>query len=99
MATDLADGLEHSDGMFEITDVKYRNNKFNVCIMANTVDGRLATSFTESTFFCSSLERKGTVSPGKGGIQIHFNVKLQDDDRALRFLQASDLWPYRDRDG
>lgn len=56
--TDLADCLEHSDGMFEITDMKYRNNKFNVCIMANTIDRRLSTSFTESTLFCSSLERK-----------------------------------------
>jgi hypothetical protein len=29
---DLADCLEHSNGMFEITDMKYRDNKFDVCI-------------------------------------------------------------------
>ena len=57
-ATDLADCLEHSNGMFEITDMKYRNNKFDVRVMANTVDRRLAASFTESTLFRSSLQRK-----------------------------------------
>jgi hypothetical protein len=57
-ATDLADCLEHSNGMFEITDMKYRDNKFDVCIMTNTIDRRLSTSFTEGTLFCSSLKRK-----------------------------------------
>jgi hypothetical protein len=57
-ATDLADCLEHSNGMFKITDMKYRDNKFDVCIMTNTIDRRLSTGFTESTLFCSSLEIK-----------------------------------------
>ena len=91
-ATDLADCLEHSNGMFEIADMKYRNNKFDVCIMTNTVDRRLSTSFTESTLFCSSL---GKV---KQNIAIHFKDSLPDDDRALHFSQAGDLWLYIDRD-
>ena len=81
-ATDLTDCLEHSNGMLEITDMKYRDNKFDVCIMTNTIDRRLSTCFTESTLFCGSLERK--VSLG-GGIPIHIEDSLPDDDRALHF--------------
>ena len=94
-ATDLADCLEHSNSMFEITYMKYRDNKFDVCIMTNTIDRWLSTSFTVSTLFCSSLERK--VRWG-GGIPIHIEDSLPDDDRALHFWQAGDPWRYRDRD-
>lgn len=90
--TDLAYCLEHSNGMFKITDMKYRDDKFDVCIMTNTIDRRLSASFTESSLFCSSLERKVKCIP------IHTEDSLPDDDRALHFWQAGDLWQYRGRD-
>lgn len=46
-STILADGLENSDGLAEVANVKYGNDKFDVGIMAGAVDIIETTSFTE----------------------------------------------------
>jgi hypothetical protein len=44
--------------VFEVSDVEYWYNEFDVRIMANTVHRRLSTCLTECTLVCRSLRTR-----------------------------------------
>lgn len=62
----LANGLENRYGVFEVSNMEYRDNKLNVRVVPDAIDGRLATSFTEGTFVGCSLHQTSNQEIGLG---------------------------------
>lgn len=54
----LANALKDRYRVLEVSYVEYRNDKLNVCVMADTIDGTKATGLTERGFVGSSLNRR-----------------------------------------
>ena len=82
----LANGLENCYGMFEISDMEDRNDKFDIRVMPHAIDGGLSTGFAKCVFVRCAL----TILK----FRIHQcpNAKnIQGDDQELHFSRASDL--------
>ena len=51
----LANGLENGYGMFKISNMEDRNDKFDIRVMPNAIDGGLSTGFAKCVFVRCAL--------------------------------------------
>lgn len=51
----LANGLQNGYGMFKVSNMEYRNHKFDIRVMPNAIDGGLSTGFAKCVFLCCAL--------------------------------------------
>jgi hypothetical protein len=95
IGTYLAYALQNTNRVLEVADMKYGDHQLDVCVVANTINGRQPASLAECVLLRRSLDNPGEPSESTEEQRFHVQAACQ----GRHFSQVRGPLQYRGRDG